>query len=145
MCRSSRLYQCQRCHKQVIICTYCDRGNRYCPLGCAKQARVDSLKRASQKYQQTRSGQRNNAERQRRFRERRREKVTHQGSAQPAPGAVLPAVRQMLESRLQLRPEPGELRCHVCGRLCSAHLRQDFLMTGVSLPWRTRHRTPTAR
>jgi len=33
MSLSARLYHCQRCHTQVIICSRCDRGQRYCPGG----------------------------------------------------------------------------------------------------------------
>ncbi len=77
---SSRLYFCSRCHTQVIICSRCDRGQRYCPGECRHEARSESGKRATKKYQSTRTGRFNNAARQQRFRERHSQKVTHQGS-----------------------------------------------------------------
>jgi hypothetical protein len=40
---SSRLFLCQRCRDQVTICSYCDRGNRYCRI-CAPLARSESLR-----------------------------------------------------------------------------------------------------
>jgi hypothetical protein len=77
---SSRLYHCCRCHCQVIVCSPCDRGQRYCPDQCRYLARFDSLKRSSKKYRVSRKGQFNNAARQRQFRLRNKQKVTHQGS-----------------------------------------------------------------
>lgn len=50
---SSRLYHCCRCHAQVIVCSVCDHGQRYCPGECRHQARSESLKRAGKKYQAT--------------------------------------------------------------------------------------------
>ncbi len=124
---SSRLYQCTRCHAQVIICSDCDRGQRYCNDGCARDARTDSLKRATRKYQLGRAGRFNNASRQQRFRQRKKQKVTYQGSA-------LKRLRDLLKTRLtQLkkvsRPSfPGTgVYCHHCGALCEPFLRHDFL------------------
>ena len=77
---SARMFQCARCHCQVIVCRHCDRGNVYCANGCADLARSASLRRAAKRYRSTRRGRHSNADRQRRFRARQREKVTHQGS-----------------------------------------------------------------
>ncbi len=89
MCRSARLYHCHRCHTQVIICSSCDRGQRYCTRGCAASARLDSRRRAGKKYQSTRSERFHNASRQQRFRERQKQKVTHQGSNDPTLSALI--------------------------------------------------------
>ena len=80
MCRSARHYYCCHCQAQVIICSSCDPGHRYCTQGCAAIARSDSLQRAGKKYQLTRAGRFNNADRQQRYRERQKQKVTHRGS-----------------------------------------------------------------
>jgi len=73
-------------------------------------------------------GRLTHAERQRRYRARR-QKVTHQGSPAPPPAAVL-----VPESRASAPPgEPTGtsvtegLRCHFCGRVCGAFVRQGFL------------------
>jgi len=63
---TARLYHCARCHRQVVICRQCDRGNIYCPDGCAEEARRTSLRAAGGRYQQTRRGRLKHAERQRR-------------------------------------------------------------------------------
>jgi TPP-dependent pyruvate/acetoin dehydrogenase alpha subunit len=85
---SARLFHCARCHCQVILCRHCDRGNVYCANGCADYARTTSLRRAAIRYRATRRGRHSNADRQRRFRARQQEKVTHQGSP-PIVGLVL--------------------------------------------------------
>ena len=124
---SSRLYHCCRCHAQVIICSHCDRGQRYCPGECRHQARSESLKRAGKKYQSTRSGRFKNAARQHRFRQRNKQKVTHHGSAQKR-------LHDLLKTRLteinktQKRSLPDTaIHCHHCGGVCEPFLRLDFL------------------
>ena len=126
---TARLFHCARCHCQVVICRHCDRGNVYCANGCADQARSASLRRAAKRYRSTRRGRHRNADRQRRFRARQREKVTHQGSPAVA-GLVL------LQSALIARGSDQEdtrhrmktvIYCHFCQRVCSPFLRRDFL------------------
>jgi len=127
---TSRLYHCCRCQAQVIICSHCDRGQRYCTAGCAADARSASLQRAGKKYQSTRAGRFNNAARQRHYRARQKQKVTHQGSP------VL-RIRDLLKNkatRPECRPKQGQsgttIRCHHCGRVCGPFLRHDFLHRG---------------
>ncbi len=124
---SSRLYQCTRCHAQAIICTRCDRGQRYCSVECSGLARTESCRRSVKKYQGTWAGRINNAARQQRYRQRKKQKVTHQGSAPER-------LRDLLEVRLiQLKkasrpsfPRTG-VYCHHCGAVCEPFLRHDFL------------------
>lgn len=125
---SARLYHCARCHRQVILCRRCDRGQVYCAAECARQARRDSLRRAGASYRETWPGRLNNALRQRRFRARQ-QKVTHQGSVPLATPAVLDTPRQ-LPDRVWSRSQAGPaetLNCHRCGCICSPFLRRDFL------------------
>jgi hypothetical protein len=75
-----RLYNCARCAEQVRICRGCDRGNRYCPGGCAGVRRRESLCRAGARYQGSYRGAYAHAARQRAWRERQAQEVTHQGS-----------------------------------------------------------------
>lgn len=127
---SSRLFQCQRCQAQVIVCRRCDRGQRYCAQGCAEKARTQSLKRAAKKYQTGRVGRFNNAERQRRFRARQREKVTHQGSIKIPRCAVLRTHPNGPEMRPIPAPTAHAVICHYCGGTFEPYLRSDFLVTG---------------
>ena len=83
---SARLFNCARCHCQVIICRRCDRGQVYCAEGCADLARITSRRRAGKRYSTTRRGRHNNAERQRRFRVRQQDKVPTVGALGDASG-----------------------------------------------------------
>jgi hypothetical protein len=124
---SSRLYQCCRCHAQVIVCRQCDRGQRYCTGGCSEAARKESLKRAREKYQATRPGRFNNAARQQRYRERQQHKVTHHRSLAIMRRDVLQTLPDALK-RADMSVEPGAtVRCHHCGAVCDPFLRSDFL------------------
>lgn len=127
MYRSARLYQCCRCHAQVIICSACDRGHRYCTGDCAAAARSDHLKRAGKKYQSTRAGRVNNAARQQRYRARQRQKVTHQGSLPTRACDVLKNQATGPEQVKKQRPMGADVICHHCGAVCEPFLRPYFL------------------
>ncbi len=126
---TARLFNCARCRCQVVICSDCDRGHRYCSTLCAWHARTESLKAAAKRYQNTRKGRLKHAQRQQQYR-LKSQKVTHHSSPPSSLNAPLTT-----PSMVSDRPDtvaPGEVvRCHFCGCLCSAHLRLDFL-----------HRTP---
>jgi hypothetical protein len=127
---SARLFNCARCRCQVVICSHCDRGNIYCGKRCSQSARSQSQREAGRRYQRTYRGRFAHAARQRRYRQRRRAKVTHQGSPPDVADETLPA-----ESRASAQPTSEEpvavpaagIRCHLCGRVCSRFLRQSFL------------------
>jgi hypothetical protein len=124
---SSRLYQCCRCHAQVIVCRRCDRGQRYCTDGCSQAARKESIKRAGGKYQATRPGRINNAARQQRYRERQQQKVTHHRSLAIMLRDLLQPLPDELK-KVDMPVEPGAtVRCHHCGAVCDPFLRSDFL------------------
>ena len=127
MSLSSRLFNCCRCHAQVIICSRCDRGQRYCAGDCRHKARFESVKRATNKYQLTRIARFKNAERQKHFRQRNQQKVTHQGSAQMRLHDLLKT--RLTEIKKTQKPLlPGSTcHCHYCGAVCEPHLRHDFM------------------
>ena len=78
--QSYRLYNCARCAQQVRICRECDRGNQYCAGECAQIRRRESLHRAARRYQSSYRGACAHAARQRAWRERQTQQVTHHGS-----------------------------------------------------------------
>lgn len=127
MSLSSRLYFCSRCHVQVMICSHCDRGQRYCPGECRHQARSESTQRARKKYQLTRACRFKNAARQQRFRDRRSQKVTHQGSPPKHQNDLL-TTRPV---EIKKTPKPvfsgSTVHCHYCDAVCEPFLRQDFM------------------
>jgi len=124
---SARLYFCCRCQAQVIICSRCDRGHRYCAKACADTARSISLNRACKKYQSTRVGRFNNAARQQRYRQRKRQIVTHQGSPSIATHDVLKTRFNWPENAQKQDQNRSGVCCHHCGAVCELFLRQDYL------------------
>lgn len=92
MNQPARLYLCARCRVQVILCSRCDRGNRYCGMQCRHQAREQARRETAQRYQRSWQGRIAHAQRSRRWRQRRaaldaacdtgveEHNVTHQGS-----------------------------------------------------------------
>ena len=126
-----RRYLCARCHTDVLICSRCDRGNRYCSVDCAEKARAASMKLAGQRYQSSLPGRYKHAERQRRYRAQQ-EKVTHQGSPPPAPPDLLPVIPAL---RLEIK-SPLPWHCHFCGRLQAQFIRNDFLRCRIRRPLR---------
>lgn len=105
--KSYRLYSCRRCAKQVRICGGCDRGNRYCAEGCAQIRRRESRCRASRRYQQSYRGGLKHAARQRAWRRRQPQKVTHQGSLAGAAALIV-----VSSSTITPTQEPhGEIVC----------------------------------
>lgn len=127
MSLSSRLYFCSRCHVQVIICSHCDRGQRYCPGKCRHEARSESAQRAMKKYQSTRSGRFKNAARQQRFRDRRLQKVTHQGSPPKHQNDLLKTRLSEIKKTPKLLFSGSTVHCHYCDAVCAPFLRLDFL------------------
>lgn len=126
----ARHYLCARCRTSVLICSHCDRGQRYCAGACTKQARIQSLQESGQRYQTSRHGRLNHAARQRRYRARQI-KVTHHGSP------LIP-VTDLLPANPTLPTQPCHLpwHCHFCGQLQSQFIRHRFLQRRIRRPLR---------
>jgi len=129
MCTVARLFYCACCHKQVIVCSHCDRGQIYCGDGCKEFMRLTSRHAANARYQQTRQGKHKHAIRQRQYRQRKHhatKKVTYQGSRINNPHAVMfSSPSEVKKSMLDLKL--GELYCHFCKKLVPNYLRTIFL------------------
>lgn len=125
---TARLFNCVRCHRQVLICRHCDRGNIYCDTPCSQTARRESLRAAGRRYQRARQGRICHAGRQRRYRSRA-QKVTHQGSTtSPAHDSLTPELRIACARRGSSPAVRAQgLYCHFCHRPCAPRLRLDFL------------------
>lgn len=130
MCETGRHYNCQRCHKQVVICRHCDNGQIYCSKECSETARTASARAAEARYQQTRQGKLNHAERQRHYRANQKletKKVTDQGSADEVTHDVIsPSTTEVNE--VDVVPKGPKLYCHFCHKPISEFLRNDFLV-----------------
>lgn len=98
---SCRLFLCGRCHRQVVICRRCDRGQIYCGPECALEVRRRNQREARRRYQASDRGRRMHAERSRQYRAGGR-RVTDQGPAlvarpdrqPPTPRAATMAARR---------------------------------------------------
>lgn len=64
-----RQFDCARCQKPARICSPCDRGQRYCARGCAREARRESWRAAGKRYRATFLGRQKGAARQARYRQ----------------------------------------------------------------------------
>lgn len=139
----ARIFLCACCRKQVVVCSHCDRGQRYCAGGCSEHTRQRRQRAAGKRYQRSRLGRHKHAQRMRRWRDRHRaraNKVTHQGSQDTEANDVLTAP-QTTEPLCTLLPTASLLipiaaravvaftlcRCSFCGAKVQPQLRPDFL------------------
>jgi hypothetical protein len=98
---SARLFLCARCRCQVVLCSACDRGQRYCGRACSRQSRDTAKRSAARRYQHSHRGRVAHAARSLRWRRHHQShardqqaelnKVTHQGSQLQGSGAPLVA------------------------------------------------------
>lgn len=126
---SGRHYLCARCRTAVIICSLCDRGQRYCAGGCAQLARAYSLKAAGQRYQASLRGRHTHAARQCRYRARQT-KVTHQGSPPQTSSDLLLSIPTLCVEITS----PLPWHCHFCDRLQAQFVRHGFLRRRIRRP-----------
>lgn len=118
-----RRYLCVGCRTAVLICSHCDRGQRYCTPRCADEARRRSVRASGCRYQDSMRGRHAHAERQRRYRARQ-QKVTHQGS----PPGVAP---DQLPSEPTVPVTPVLWQCCRCRRPLPDWVRQGFLLRRI--------------
>lgn len=141
MGNTARLYNCARCHRQVVICSRCDHGNIYCHRDCSHTARVNSQREAGRRYQSSPRGRLMHAARQQRYRQRHAKKVTHRGS--PPHGSYDSLSSTSSESgdkdKASLAGRGDGVFCHFCHRRCSRFVRQGFL------DGQRRHHSPGVR
>jgi hypothetical protein len=140
----------------VLLCSRCDRGQRYCGRACSRAARQDSQREAARRFQCSRAGRMAHAERSRRWRQRCRERdqacrsaaleaaasniVTHQGSPMPVLDAPLAAPEQA-DACVPVASEVGPTpiaRCWRCAAVLSPWVRQGFLRYGRASRWPAR-------
>jgi len=134
----ARLFWCQRCRAQVLICSRCDRGQMYCIGSCARQARRRSQREAGRRYQTSERGRANHAERSRRYR-MRKNNVTHQGSPPDRRDDLLSEDQTVARTKQLSRDRASrpQWHCHRCGCRCPQFVRRDFLQRCRG-PWNHR-------
>ena len=137
---STRLFNCLRCHQQVMICQQCDHGQRYCANECRQLARKSSLKRCNRKYQNSLKGRFNNAERQRRFRKKKQleKRVTDQSSPSKQSRDLLLSKVCALKNRSKIPTFRTKTVCHFCGVPGGPFFRVGFLKKRTIYPCRSK-------
>jgi hypothetical protein len=143
---SARLFVCAGCRCQVVICSFCDRGQVYCAGDCAGVARRRTLHDAGRRYQSSRPGRLAHAARARRYRARRNN-VTHHGSPPPPRDDLVvsissPSTSAENELGEPIPPDPRQRpisRCHWCARRGVGFVRQGFLRRRSRRRGVTRH------
>lgn len=126
---SARLYSCTLCHKQVVICSDCDRGQIYCGKDCSLSARQTSVRSAGRRYQASFKGKLQHAQRQQRYRQAK--KVTHLGSLVTGEHVLLLEVVNKTV-RPVILSDRKVLRCHFCKKRVPNLLRSGFLRNDIS-------------
>ena len=145
----ARIFLCACCRAQVVVCSHCDRGQRYCAGGCSGRTRQRLQREAGRRYQRSRLGRHKHAQRMRRWRDRRSahaNKVTHQGSHGTGANDVL-AASQTTEPLCTSLPTSlsapllmpvtvravltlAPWRCRFCGARVPYQLRPGYLRPG---------------
>jgi hypothetical protein len=135
---SARVFVCARCQAEVLVCSVCDRGRRYCGRECSAQARRASLREAGRRYQSGRAGRFAHARRAWRYRQRQlleqpappppTKIVTHQCSQGPDAGDVLAATLNVVQE--SGREELRQWHCCWCARTGRSEVRGGFLRHG---------------
>src|SRR5215813_15111301 len=105
------------CGAMFFICPHCDRGQRYCSDNCRQRSRLEQVRAASRRYQNSPEGRLGHRDRQRSYRQRiavtaqvlPAKSVTHHGSEEGARSAIL----SFLSRKKSLTLSPERLR-----RLC---------------------------
>lgn len=98
-----------------FICCADYRNHRYCQPSCRQQTQSKNQKQATKRYRKTLQGRRNNAARQKRFRERKaanKNKVTHETSIAKVPNVKTNPI-VLLKNKIPAND--ADCRCIVCG------------------------------
>ena len=165
--RPARLFLCAGCRVQVVVCSRCDRGNRYCSRTCWRQTHDLARREAACRYQRSRAGSVRHAARSQRWRQRTAlraaegagaditghtdadaaHKVTHQGclpwvGAAPLAACTPDIASTTVEPSADAPASPTVRRCYRCATVQPDWLRQGFLRRGrqaMTLPTGWRH------
>lgn len=126
-----RFCQSSNCRALFLICSHCDRGQRYCSLYCRLQSRVEQLRSARRRHQQSPEGRLDHRDRQRAYRQRKAASsqltsaisVTDHASKASLDSATIASphdaggAKPISQRVWRVLSDFGWLICHFCGRL----------------------------
>jgi hypothetical protein len=126
-----RFCQASNCRALFLICSHCDRGQRYCSPACRLQSRVAQLRAARRRHQQSPEGRLDHRDRQRAYRRRKAAsspppstiRVTDQASKASLTSATIATANDsglagpVSRHVRRVLSDLGWLLCHFCGRL----------------------------
>ena len=126
-----RFCQSSSCGALFLICSHCDRGQRYCSLDCRLQSRAEQLRASRRRHQQSPEGRLDHRDRQRDYRRRKAASsaiisaisVTDHASKVSLDSATIASppdsrgAKPISQRVWRLLSEFGWLTCHFCGRL----------------------------
>jgi len=115
-----RLCRANDCGALFFICCHCDRGHAYCSERCRQKTRRQQRREANRRHQQSAEGQLDHRDRQRLYRQRRKQPtqppddilVTDHGSKETVEYASISGPHSAVPLFLA-----GLVSCRVCGRL----------------------------
>jgi hypothetical protein len=136
-----RMFLCARCREPVVLCSRCDRANRYCGDECSTEARRAFGREAGRRYQEGVIGRSMHATRSRRWRLQRQAKlelrdvdectVTHHGETEdPVQLPYVPTSSVALAlspTALDTAVQAPRRACPRCAVAVSPFVRQRFL------------------
>jgi hypothetical protein len=128
--RPGRTFACVLCQCQVLLCSGCDRGQRYCGVACRVQARRQSLRAAGRRYQGSRAGRFAHARRARHYRQRHKIVTHHASQAAPLPPTVVADPVQAPLDAAGADDTATAWHCCRCGGACTPVVRRGFLRHG---------------
>jgi hypothetical protein len=126
-----RFCQASNCRALFLICSHCDRGQRYCSPDCRLQSRGEQLRAARRRHQQSPEGRLDHRDRQRDYRRRKAASsegasaisvTDHSSKASLNSATIATANDSGLAGPISQRvrrvlTDFGWLICHFCGRL----------------------------
>jgi hypothetical protein len=122
-----RFCRANECGALFFVCCHCDRGHAYCSERCRQKARRRQHREANRRHQQSVEGRLDHRDRQRLYRQRRKQLtqpsantfVTDHGSKEPVEYASIggPFEARLAAALLPVSRFPaGLVYCRVCGR-----------------------------
>lgn len=135
-----RQFCCDRCGRLTVICSGCDRGNRYCGPECARASRAETCRNTSRRHQRTPHGRRNHRRRQKLYRLRVAARAAAELTA--ASGAAAPSVQASPPPPPPAAPRSASGR--PCASATSNRARDRFRHYSLSRRLHSRRRGPRA-